>query len=322
MILTALRSAGRRLTARFAASPRGTPALVVVGMHRSGTSAVARVANLLGFAIAKNLLEPQHDNPLGFWEPKGLVDLNDELLAYAGRDWHDPRPIAPAIFKDLNTPHWIARAEALLKAEFPSQIPITLKDPRLCRLLPFWQHALRQAGYRPIYLFVHRNPLDVAKSLLVRNGISMEQSQLLWLAYNLEALEALGKERLLAFLSYDQLIENGPTALMAVIGLLRIRDALSNRNIDVEAAVADLEPGQRHSKTSNTALAESGDVSELVKEVYFRLSDQRGRISDSELRSFLTRWREAWRVFCPTGLPPIWPNKAANDVLEPEPRSI
>jgi hypothetical protein len=297
----------------FTTRQRGTPALVVLGMHRSGTSAVARAVNLLGFAIAKNVLEPQQDNSLGFWEPKEVVAFNAELLAHMGRDWYDPRPIAPAIFEDLDVGLWAAGAEGLLKAEFPAQAPITLKDPRLCRLLPVWHRALDQAGYRPIYLFVYRNPLDVTTSLLVRNGFSMEQSQLLWLAYNLEALEALSQERsLVAFLSYDQLIENGSAALSPIMKALKIRDALSNREIDLSTACAELDPGQRHSTTSTAALTESGHVSELVKQLYFWLSIRHGRIPNSELGSYLNRWREAWQIFCPTGLPPMWRNESAD----------
>ena len=67
-------------------------ALLVLGMHRSGTSALTRVLNLLGVALGDDLMPPGPDNPLGFWEHQGIVSVHEALFAELDRRWDDPRP--------------------------------------------------------------------------------------------------------------------------------------------------------------------------------------------------------------------------------------
>src|SRR6185312_12242151 len=71
-----------------AQSPR---AILVLGMHRSGTSAVTRVLNLLGADLGSRLVAPAADNPAGFWEHADAVKINDDLLQALGRTWYDMR---------------------------------------------------------------------------------------------------------------------------------------------------------------------------------------------------------------------------------------
>ena len=66
-------------------------ALLVLGMHRSGTSAVTRVANLLGADLSEHLIAPAPDNPSGFWEHADAVKINEDLLEGLGRTWYDMR---------------------------------------------------------------------------------------------------------------------------------------------------------------------------------------------------------------------------------------
>ena len=54
--------------------------VLILGMHRSGTSALARVLNLAGLRLSTDLLEPNQDNPLGYWEAKNIVRINNQLL--------------------------------------------------------------------------------------------------------------------------------------------------------------------------------------------------------------------------------------------------
>lgn len=66
--------------------------VLILGMHRSGTSALARVLNLAGLHLPSDLLEPNQDNPLGYWEPKNIVKINNQLLQQFDRHWADPKP--------------------------------------------------------------------------------------------------------------------------------------------------------------------------------------------------------------------------------------
>lgn len=127
-------------------SARRHPAQVVcvLGMHRSGTSLITRVTNLLGVYLGREdlLLEPKADNPTGFWEHQLVKDLNEEILSRFGGSWHEP-PEFPAGWEsspalgDLRQ-----RARKLMEGEFGSQPLWGWKDPRTCLTLPLWQRVL------------------------------------------------------------------------------------------------------------------------------------------------------------------------------------
>jgi len=59
--------------------------LIVLGMHRSGTSAMACVVNLLGAEIGGNLLAAVPNNPKGFWEHCEILELNRRLHKEIGK---------------------------------------------------------------------------------------------------------------------------------------------------------------------------------------------------------------------------------------------
>ena len=71
--------------------------VVVLGMHRSGTSALTRGLTVLGVSLGNNLLPPVEDNnPTGFWEEREIYDLHNSMLRACGSDWDDLGPIAAA----------------------------------------------------------------------------------------------------------------------------------------------------------------------------------------------------------------------------------
>lgn len=158
-------------------------ALVVLGMHRSGTSSVAGALTLLGAAAPRTLMPPAADNPRGFWESNVVMDLDDALLAEAGSSWSDWRPL-PRTPDPASTR---ARLVAALQTEFGEADTIVLKDPRMCRLFPAWRDALDVAGYRPLIVSPLRSPSQVAASLSARNPISRDQGLRLWLRHVLDA---------------------------------------------------------------------------------------------------------------------------------------
>ncbi|MFC5343980.1 sulfotransferase family protein [Brevundimonas staleyi] len=158
-------------------------ALVVLGMHRSGTSSVAGALTLLGAAAPRTLMAPADDNPRGFWESHVVMLLDDTLLEEAGSNWSDwrrlPRAPDPAAARD--------RIVETLSGEFGEADTIVLKDPRMCRLFPLWRSALEQADYRPLIVTPLRHPSEVAASLQARNPIAREQGLRLWLRHVLDA---------------------------------------------------------------------------------------------------------------------------------------
>lgn len=160
-------------------------AVIVLGMHRSGTSSVAGALVQAGAAAPLTLMPPAEDNPKGFWESSAVAEFNDQLLALHGSNWHDWHPLGdPAVHM---TADLFADAGRLLKAEFAQARTIVLKDPRMCRLMPFWNTALAQAGYRTVVVSPVRPPSEVAASLVSRNAMSRSHALRLWMRHVLEA---------------------------------------------------------------------------------------------------------------------------------------
>ena len=71
-------------------------ALLVLGMHRSGTSALTRTLSLLGAALPQQLMgAKEENNALGFWEPQAVYELNEALLRQLGSRWDDWQALPP-----------------------------------------------------------------------------------------------------------------------------------------------------------------------------------------------------------------------------------
>ncbi|MEO1079813.1 MAG: glycosyltransferase [Pseudomonadota bacterium] len=185
-------------------------ALVVLGMHRSGTSLVARACHDAGITAgpAVDLLAAQTDNPLGFYEHRDLVRLNDAALEQAGGSWYQP----PA--RDTLTASALPEVEPgklLERLTESGDGQFLLKDPRLCLTWPLWSTLLE---FRTL-LFVYRAPLAVARSLARRHGFPLQHGILLWELYNRRALAAISSEPALA-ISYDA-ITASPEALPVIL---------------------------------------------------------------------------------------------------------
>jgi GT2 family glycosyltransferase len=190
------RSGGRML---------GREAIVILGMHRSGTSALAQMAHRCGAVAPATLMTPGPDNPSGFWESARLVGIADEVLAENGMTWDSIGRIPAAWFRTAAGRRLVGRYRDALVEEFPGEGPILLKDPRLCRLLPLVREACDQAGIEPRYVLTLRHPWEVVSSLQARNGCSAERGIALWLEHTLAAEHGTrGCRR--AMVSYERLL--------------------------------------------------------------------------------------------------------------------
>ena len=160
--------------------------VVVIGMHRSGTSAVTNVLRLLGLTLGdtSDFGPPRHGNPGGNWEHRRLMWRNESILRSYGGSWHTP----PALPGD-----WFQGPEAKamipeLRSEFEDIYPShgwLWKDPRNSLTLPLWLEAWDSA---PAVVMVYRHPVAVAHSLEIRNEFPMSRSLALWEHYNRCAL--------------------------------------------------------------------------------------------------------------------------------------
>ncbi|OQW94028.1 MAG: hypothetical protein BWK79_08015 [Beggiatoa sp. IS2] len=158
--------------------------IIVLGMHRSGTSAVARILNLMGayFAPERMELPATKANPKGYWERRDVVNLDEDLLNALGVTWDkisqfDSKQV-PMVCKKFE----LLGQEIILGLD--AHRPWMLKDPRMCLLLPFWLPLLEI----PICVYVYRDPIQIAQSLKKRDDLSIQVGIALWEKYSLQAL--------------------------------------------------------------------------------------------------------------------------------------
>ena len=159
----------------------------VVGMHRTGTSALSSL--LSGFDFGSNTIDSAYDNPNGFYENKLVVNLNDEILKFLGFRW-DTILLLPADWElRLAATEFEEKALEILKSEYSSGKHIAIKDPRLSFLFPFWLKLLTKVGFIVKVLHTYRPALEVVHSLHNRNNFTHTKSTLLYLGYVVNGLK-------------------------------------------------------------------------------------------------------------------------------------
>jgi hypothetical protein len=192
---------------RMRSKTRVTSGIVVLGMHRSGTSAITRVLNLLGCALPDALVGPSEGNELGHWEAASAVTLNDQVLASAGSRWNDWGPInadwrASPVRVDM-----VEKASEVLRQHKTLGPLFVLKDPRICRLADLWLEAADIAEIDMRVVLMLRHPAAVAASLERRDLMEPGYSQLLWLRHLLDAeYSSRGRKRVVC--EYERLLLN------------------------------------------------------------------------------------------------------------------
>ena len=238
-------------------------AVLVAGMHRSGTSVLTRTLSLLGCALPNTTLS-------SVWESKVIIRLDQQMLASAGCGWDDWKPFYA---------HWhstpIAKAfrkcaEAALRDEFGSAPLFVLKDPRICRVLPIWTEAAKNLGIAPAVILPIRNPLEVAASLEMRDGVNPSVGQLLWLRYVLEAEHASRGFRR-AFIRYDDLLADWQAAVQGLSQTLGISwtRPLASAVGDIEACISS---AKRHHQVDDAMIFGDQSLSAWLKSTFEILS--------------------------------------------------
>lgn len=242
-------------------------ATIVLGMHRSGTSALTRVLNLVGCDVSSDLRPPVPDNnETGFWEPFDVSLIHEEMLTSAGSSWDDVSEL-PASWYDSDVARpFQRRILEILRRDFGDSSLFVLKDPRICRLVPFWLRLLEELGASPSFVLSIRNPLEVARSLYARDRFSPAKSILLWLRHVLASeRDSRGYRR--SFVSYDALMTDWHRTVEKISVDLGIRYPKLSHQAAAEIEMflsADLQ----HQHASTHDLVERSDVVEWVTRTY------------------------------------------------------
>ena len=240
-------------------------AYLVLGMHRSGTSAVTQLLALAGATLPANVMPGDEHNAKGYFEPWKIAIFNDERLRAAGSAWDDPFAYPFRELPGEESTAWQDRAATLFDAEFArARFPL-MKDPRATVLLPMWRAVLEARGVGARCVIPLRHPLAVAGSLQRRDGFAPEKSVLVWSAYMLAA-EAYTRDLPRAFVRYDALLADWRAETRRIeaahgAALPRLTEAAAKR-ID-----KFLTPDLRHN-TGEAGLSALGWAGEIAQEVF------------------------------------------------------
>jgi hypothetical protein len=180
------------LPGRNGPSTADSACILVVGIHRSGTSSLAGCLEDRGLHLGA-VFKKNPFNPKGNRENRLVMELNNSVLLNSGGKWNNPpekiswtgnlaseRDALVACFKQSGARHW------------------GFKDPRTLLTLPFWEEAIPEISFVGTF----RHPAAVAKSLNARSGMPLEHGLTLWRKYNRRLL-ALWARNPFPIVSFD-----------------------------------------------------------------------------------------------------------------------
>ncbi|MBN8928910.1 MAG: hypothetical protein BGO51_11770 [Rhodospirillales bacterium 69-11] len=270
-------------------------ALVILGMHRSGTSALAGLCTRLGAAPPARMLAPAADNPRGFWESRMVMGVLDSLLKATGHSWYDCLTFGVAEVPDAMRAALQAQLAETLEEEFGDAPCYVLKDPRLCVSAEIWRPVLPATRA----LLMLRHPTEVARSLEARDAFTRELSLALWLHHMLEA-EAATRTMRRGFVTYDGLLADWR-------GMLTRAGAAAGIAWPVSPATADLGAEdlldtdlRHHAEPAEAAIDLPGPIGSWVERSWFLLREVGSLGPDPDflaeldaIRAAFALWRDA-----------------------------
>jgi hypothetical protein len=284
--------------------------LLVLGMHRSGTSAVARVLSLLGAGLPKAILGPGLGNEISHWEPAQLVAAHDRMLAAVGSRWDDWRALAACEAPD-RAATFESELAAILDEEFGAAPLMVLKEPRICRFAPLYIRLLAAKDIDPRFVLPVRNPLAVLASLADRDGMTAGHAALLWLRHALDA-EAATRAFPRAIVSYEALMTDWRPVVQRLKARTGIRwpRALKEAAPEIEAFLAT---ELQHHAPSRRELAGRKDVAGWVKDSYEALLRLEKNPDDEAALAALDKIRAEFEQACPAFGAAMFPELAARE---------
>lgn len=244
-------------------------AVIIAGMHRSGTSMITQILQRAGLYLGKEdeLLGPSPDNGKGHMENLQFLSLNEKILSKLGGGWDFPPPLVDGWENSSQLDPLRQEAEKIIKQfdHFPFW---GWKDPRNTLLLPFWRTLL--PGVKIIYCL--RNPVEVAKSLHKRNYFSYPASMNLWLKYNHIFLRSNEASDYI-ITHYDAWFYHPTEELSRIIKSigLKIPEEI------IQNACHEISPGLRHDRSTFSHLIIEETPVDVVT-TYWKLCQNAGQI--------------------------------------------
>ena len=197
----------------------------ILGMHRSGTSALTGMLAKAGFAVPSDLMPATNANPKGYWESVDIMHVNEDFLAGMESHWTSSLQLPAGWSQSINSRKWRASLLSIICDSFGgAELPV-IKDPRFCTLITGLEPWLESGLIESTILMPIRNPLEVANSLREAEGIDLNKALRLWIKSVFTTEEATrGYKR--KFIIFDELIQKPNKVLETCLQLV---DKKANR---------------------------------------------------------------------------------------------
>lgn len=265
--------------------------VIILGMHRSGTSALGGLINKMGLKTGGPLIQAAEDNEKGFFERIDVVLQDDYLMQKQGVHYshntykYDPLVGVKHVLNDdgkfFKEGH---RGLAFLNNQ--ENYPWMLKDPRLCITLRTWLPLL---NFIPAVLFTYRHPMDVALSMNKREfeRFAVNKGLRLWYVYNKRAI--LQSHDLCRVVTSHRKVMQQPHQELA-----RIFDELHGCGVDVPHQLTDEEVSSfidiklQHGRSTLKDHTCEEDLTQILPPATWPTTDQQ----------HIRLYREVMRVYC------------------------
>jgi hypothetical protein len=229
-------------------------AILILGMHRSGTSALTWLVGQMGAALPSDAIEASDDNARGYWESAGLVRVDDQLLRVCRSSWFDPRPLDWSRLDHGALASRKARMREAIVRGWGDAPLLAIKDPRQCRFVPVVADVLTGMAIEPRALLMLRSPGEIARSVASRDGTTPAFAHLLWLRYMIDAEQAT-RGMMRAVVDYDGMLDDWRGTVKAIAPLVG-REGWMPKGEDSDEIERFLDPKLRHHRAVSASLEE------------------------------------------------------------------
>jgi hypothetical protein len=260
---------------------------LVIGFHRSGTSALTGALIKLGLDPGDFSDERSPENPTGFHEHPAVKAINKRLFQAAGSSWCDwtafvDEPLDMSTLRDE-----FSEAVEFVRSQFQSSSTFIIKDPRMMVWLSFWEQAIEEAGNATDVVFIIRDPDECARSQVKRAAANpllygplstYESMHALWCRYHFAFAKALRTRPILV--QYGDLTGRPEETLREVARSLgRKPDPFQ-----LEQAASHIDPSLNRSQPGNDTESRISAWNRLSKSFYRAFCDLDGQITSENLQ--------------------------------------
>ena len=209
---------------------------VVLGMSRTGTSAIARSLKTLGVEMGEKFLPSNKINPKGFWEDVEIMyKVNRGVSSAIHHTYLNSATFDENVLKTNDVlSKFHDNAVNILNNRLQTVPNFGFKDPRTITIMPFWKSVFKTLGVDDRYIITVRNPLAAAMSNQRFIDCTLEEGLLIWVRQLFYAIEEThGKKRVLV--SYESMLQNPRLQLERIQRELAIDYVPTKEEIDLYA---------------------------------------------------------------------------------------